>query len=175
MFPVDEALRDCLRTIKLFAMDFDGVHTDGRVYASEDGKETVVCSRRDSMGLELLRRKTDIARVVISKEVNPVVAARCKKLKLPCHHGIDTGDDKLLILERVASELGIDQGAVAYMGDDVVDIAPMRWAGLAIAVGDAHPLVKQCAHIVTKAPGGNGAIREVCDLILTVRDISLSL
>ncbi len=159
--------------VRLFAMDFDGVHTDARVFTGQDGREMVVCSRKDGMGLEMLRRKTDVQACVISKEINPVVMARCKKLQLPCYQKVDTGDGKAKILQRVMKERGIAPEEVIYMGDDIVDIAPMKVVGIGVAVADAHPRVKEVASYVTSAQGGNGAIREVCEMILAAKGISL--
>ena len=164
-------LKKKLKKIKLLAMDFDGVHTDGRVYVDQNGKETVVCSRLDGMGLELLRRLTDVKACVISKEVNPVVTARCNKLKLHCHQGVDKADHKRKILDRVIQEHGITREEVIFMGDDVQDLGALEHAGLAVAVANARPEVKVVADYVTIASGGNGAIREVCDLILEARGI----
>ena len=168
-------LRKKFANIKLLAMDFDGVHTDGRVFTDQDGKETVVCSRRDGMGLEILSRTSEVKACVISKEANPVVTARCKKLEIPCVQNVDTGEGKLEILKRFVAEHGFASEEVIYMGDDIVDMAPMRYAGIGIAVADAMPKVREAADYVTSAFGGRGAIREVCELILEVKGIEAKL
>lgn len=159
--------------VRLLVMDFDGVHTDGRVFTDQDGKETVVCSRKDGMGLEMLRRKTDVRACVISKEANPVVAARCKKLLLPCYQKVDTGEGKVEILKRVMEEQGILPEETVYMGDDVVDILPMKAVGIGVAVYDAHPRVKEVASLISAERGGNGAIREVCEMIIVAKGAGL--
>jgi YrbI family 3-deoxy-D-manno-octulosonate 8-phosphate phosphatase len=154
-----------LRSAKLLVFDFDGVMTDNRVLVFEDGREAVLCNRGDGMGLDLLKQ-TGLVLAVISKEVNPVVGARCRKLKIPCEQGID---DKLDVLERLMREHGLQRAQVAYMGNDVNDLECMAAAGVAIVPADAHPLAVRAADLVTAAPGGFGAVREVCDLILAAR------
>lgn len=172
---MESALQDKLKRVKLLAMDFDGIHTDGRVFVDQHGIETVRCSRIDGMGLELLRRLTDVRACVISKEPNPVVAARCAKLKLPCHHNVDTGEGKMEILKRIAAEAGVAPEEILYMGDDVQDLAPMRFAGIAVTVPNGRPEVRAIARHVTVAHGGHGAIREICDLLLKSRGVAIEL
>lgn len=100
--PSDEVMRK----IKLFAMDFDGIHTtDAQVYTDQNGIETVRSSRIDGLGMELVRTRTDVQLRVISREVNPVVAARCNKLKIPYVQAVQTGEGKLQILQRIMQEL----------------------------------------------------------------------
>ena len=161
-------LQNRCKKIKLLALDFDGVMTDGRVLVSQDGSESVFCSRKDGLGIELLQ-KVGIKIVVISKETNSVVAVRCKKLNIPCWQSVETGDGKKEILERVIAESGFDSSEVAYMGDDVNDIPALQLAGLAIVVADGHSLAKQHADHITAARGGDHAVREVCDILLENR------
>ena len=153
---------DLLRPIKLLVLDFDGVMTDNRVLVMEDGREGVLCNRGDGFGFDLLRA-INFPALVISKEGNPVVSARCRKLKIPCEQGIG---DKLPVLERLVRERGLDLAQVAYMGNDLNDLDCMRACGVAIAPADAHPTVLAIASIITEARGGFGAVREICDLIV---------
>src|SRR5512132_3744757 len=157
--------RALLRGVELLVLDFDGVMTDNRVLVFDDGREAVLCSRGDGMGLEMLR-KAGVPLAVISKEINPVVGARCAKLKIPCLQGIG---DKLAELTRIARERGLELAQVGYVGNDVNDLQCMRAAGAAIAPADAHPDALRAADIVTAASGGFGAVREVCDLLLAAR------
>jgi N-acylneuraminate cytidylyltransferase len=157
--------RSLLRGVSLLVLDFDGVMTDNRVLVFEDGREAVLCSRGDGMGLEMLR-KAGVPVAVISKEINPVVGARCKKLKIPYLQGID---DKIAELTRLVRERGLELAHVGYMGNDINDLACMRAAGLAIAPADSHPEALQIADLVTSSRGGFGAVREVCDLLLAAR------
>jgi YrbI family 3-deoxy-D-manno-octulosonate 8-phosphate phosphatase len=154
-----------LRHIHLLALDFDGVMTDNRVIVLEDGREAVLCSRGDGMGMDLLRA-AGLPVVVISKEGNPVVTARCNKLKLRCVQGVG---EKLPVLEGIAAELGIAMDAVAFMGNDVNDLTCIRASGVGIAPVDSHPAVLREVDIVTSLPGGMGAVREVADLLVEAR------
>lgn len=148
--------------IGLLVFDFDGVFTDNRVLVLEDGREAVACSRGDGMGLSMLRDR-GMPMVVLSTESNPVVAARCRKLKLECKHGLE---DKRAALVALAREKNVDLAHVVYVGNDVNDLGCMEAAGFAVAVGDAHPLALEKADFVLSRSGGSGAVRELCDLLL---------
>ncbi len=150
------------RRVAGLIMDFDGVLTDNRVIVDQNGVESVVCSRGDGFGLELLR-KAGLPLLVVSKERNPVVSARCKKLQIPCLQGID---DKLTALRAWANEQGFESAELVFVGNDVNDIECLQWVGCAVAVHDSHPDVLKVAHLVLERDGGQGAIRELCELIL---------
>lgn len=167
-----EDLESKLKNIKLLAMDFDGIMTDGCVYVNQDGQETVKCSRKDGLGIELLK-KHGLDAVVISKEVNPVVGMRCNKLKIECTQAVADSEAKSEILKRVAKERNLKLEEVAYMGDDLNDLKMFDVAGLAITVADGHPLIKQKADLITKAKGGQNAVREVCEIILEAKGVKL--
>lgn len=153
------------RHVEMLVFDFDGVMTDNRVLVFEDGREAVLCNRSDGLGLERLRA-TGLSLAVISKEVNPVVAARCRKLKIPCEQGVD---DKLAVLEKMAAERAVALSNVAFVGNDINDLACLTAVGVAVAPADAYPEVLRVADVITARMGGFGAVREVCDLILAVR------
>jgi N-acylneuraminate cytidylyltransferase len=155
-----------LAAIRLLVFDFDGVMTDNRVVVFEDGREGVLCSRGDGMGMDRLR-ETGLAVAVISKEGNPVVTARCRKLKIPCVQGVG---DKLPVLQGIVAEQGITLADVAYMGNDINDLECMQAVGLAIAPADAEPPILCISGLVTIAKGGFGAVREVADLIVAARE-----
>jgi YrbI family 3-deoxy-D-manno-octulosonate 8-phosphate phosphatase len=150
------------RTIDALVMDFDGVLTDNRVQVDQDGRESVSCSRGDGMGLEALRAR-GLRMLVLSKEKNPVVQARCSKLKIPCLHGID---HKLEALRSYCSEHNIALERTVYVGNDVNDLECLAAVGCGVAVADAHPDAKRQATLVLRESGGFGAVRELCDLIL---------
>jgi len=154
-------MRNAWKDVLLLALDFDGVMTDGTVYVSEDGKETVRCSRRDSLGISFLKKR-GVKVVVISKEKNGVVAARCKKLDVECFSGVD---DKPTLFKELLAREGIDPLRACYVGDDVIDVECMRIAGIGVAVADAVRQAREAADYVTAAKGGEHAVREVCDLI----------
>lgn len=158
------------KQISLLALDFDGVLTDNRVWTDQNGTESVSSNRSDSHGLELLRQKTGIPVMVISKETNPVVAARCKKIKLPVEQSVD---DKGKALNRIIDHLELNPESVIFMGNDVNDIPAFAVTGLAVAPADAHPEVKRRADLVLSMNGGQGAVRELCDIILAHLDIKL--
>lgn len=155
------SLSPLLSSIKLLVLDFDGVMTDNRVLVTEEGKEAVLCHRGDGLGLEMLRAK-GIEAIVISKEKNPVVAARCRKLGIECIQGCD---NKLEKLKKRAESGNLKPEEISYVGNDVNDLECMGWVGLPIAVSDAEPEVLAVAKWVTSKPGGHGAVREVCDAI----------
>ena len=146
----------------LLALDFDGVLTDDRVYVSQDGKETVACTRGDGMGITLLRRAA-FPVVVISTEPNPVVRARCDKLRIEC---LQNCQRKVEDLERLLDERGIPAEQVLFVGNDLNDIPCLELAGCGLAVADAHPLVKKAADGILSYPGGRGAVREVSEMLL---------
>jgi N-acylneuraminate cytidylyltransferase len=155
-------LRGWPGTIGLLVFDFDGVFTDNRVYVLEDGREAVACSRGDGMGLSLLRQ-AGVPMMVLSTEENPVVSARCRKLKLECQWGLS---DKRAALVELARRKNVDLAQIVFVGNDVNDLGCMEAAGFAIAVADAHPRAREQADFVLSAPGGKGAVRELCDLLL---------
>ena len=101
--------------------------------------------------------------VVLSTEKNPVVAARCRKLCIPCHQGID---DKAATLRMLAVQHEVDLSEVIYVGNDVNDLACLGLAGCGVAVADAHPSVLAAADLVLKRPGGRGAVRELCERLM---------
>ncbi|MEM8834429.1 MAG: HAD hydrolase family protein [Planctomycetota bacterium] len=156
---------DTLRAIELLVLDFDGVLTDNRVWVDQDGRESVACSRGDGMGMQLLV-KAGVSVYVMSKERNPVVRARCDKLGIPFQQG---QDDKGAAIGALADERAVALKRVAYVGNDVNDLAPMARVGLPIAVADAEPLVLEAARVITNKPGGRGAVREVCDALMRAR------
>ena len=148
--------------IDLLILDFDGVLTDNRVWTDQDGRETVASYRGDSMGLYLLRQ-AKIEAVVISKEINPVVSARCKKMGIPSLQDIE---DKAAALKNLLTERKIDPSHTVYLGNDVNDLPCFPMAGWAVAVADAHPDVIRQADFVLTKNGGHGAVRELCNLVL---------
>jgi N-acylneuraminate cytidylyltransferase len=148
-----------LGAIRLLICDFDGVMTDNRVIVDQDGREAVLCHRGDGWGLGRLRGLSPEI-LVISTEANPVVGARCRKLKLGY---LQNCEDKLKALQEEAERRGLAPEAIAYVGNDLNDLSCMQWVGLPIAVADAMPEILEIARRVTTRPGGFGAVREVVD------------
>ena len=147
--------------IAAMVLDFDGVFTDNKVIVFQDGREAVVCDRGDGWGMAQLK-KLGVPILVLSTEENPVVRARCDKLGIACMQGIQ---DKLTGLTAWLRTNKIDMSQVVYVGNDVNDLACLRAAGCGIAVCDAHPRARAAARIILSAAGGQGAIREIADLI----------
>lgn len=162
-----ELLQRCRRQALLpwppaaLVMDFDGVFTDDRVLVHQDGTESVACHRGDGLGLERLRA-AGLPMVVISKERNPVVRARCAKLGLECHHGVDA---KLELLRGWLAERDLPAERTVYIGNDVNDLDCLRFVGCGVTPADAHPTARAAADVVLRACGGRGALRELADLL----------
>ena len=150
-------------TIQAIIFDFDGVFTDNRVIVNENGQESVICNRSDGFGISAIK-KYGISLLVLSKEKNPVVQKRCEKLGMPCVQGID---DKKTFLAAWLRENAIDLNHVIYLGNDVNDIECLKYVGCGVVVADAHDDAKRAAKIVLKNNGGQGAVRELCDLVMS--------
>lgn len=146
--------------------DFDGVHTDDTVRVDEHGTESVVVSRADGMGVSLLRA-AGIPVLILSKETNPVVAARARKLGVDV---VQAADDKATALREWAAAHGISPSRIAYLGNDVNDLPCLELVGWPVAVPDAHPLVLSAARVVLDRSGGAGAVRDLADRVLAGRD-----
>lgn len=143
--------------------DFDGVHTDDTAIIDADGGERVRVSREDGMGVSLLRR-AGVPMLILSTEVNPVVRARADKLRVPVLHGIA---DKEAALRQWAREQDVALADIAYLGNDVNDLPAMRIVGWPVAVANAHPLVRAEARVVLGRRGGDGAVRELVERVLS--------
>lgn len=156
-------INEHLGNIKLLVMDFDGVLTDNKVFVDEFGKEMVICDRRDSLGIDMLRSEGTIDILVISKETNNVVNKRCEKLKIECINGVN---NKISILNDIVHEKEISFENVAYIGNDINDMECIKESGIGVAVSDSDSKVLQVANIITKNKGGNGAVREFIELLL---------
>ncbi|HLP86216.1 MAG TPA: HAD hydrolase family protein [Phycisphaerales bacterium] len=154
-----------LRDVALLVFDFDGVWTTNQVLVMQDGSEGVLANRSDGLGIGMLRA-SGLEMMVLSAEVNPVVSARCAKVKMPCVQG---EADKAGALRRILAEKKIDAARVAYVGNDVNDVPCMNMVGVPIAVADSWPTVLPHAKLVTRRIGGHGAVREVCEWFLAAR------
>ncbi|MCS3844472.1 acylneuraminate cytidylyltransferase [Microbacterium sp. AK031] len=149
--------------VKAVVTDFDGVHTDDTALVDAEGREQVRVSREDGMGVARLRR-AGIPMLILSTEVNQVVRARADKLRVAVRHGID---DKEEALSAWAVENGIALADIAYLGNDVNDLPAMRIVGWPVAVANAHPEVRAAARVVLDKSGGQGAVRELIERVLT--------
>jgi 3-deoxy-D-manno-octulosonate 8-phosphate phosphatase (KDO 8-P phosphatase) len=151
------------RHVRLLVLDVDGVLTDGRLHISANGEETKVFHVRDGSGIVAVRR-AGIEVAIISGRASAAVTRRAAELGIAhVRQGIG---DKGEALEQLLQELRLAPAALACVGDDTPDLPMLQRAALAIAVADAHWSVRPVAHWTTTAPGGHGAVREVCDLLL---------
>ena len=152
------------KTIKMIICDFDGVVTDNLVITDQDGKESVVASRSDSMHIKRLR-ELGVEVMILSSEPNPVVMARAKKMGVEALHGIGM-QDKGRVMREVLERKNVKAENVVYVGNDLNDLPCFEVAGWSVAVADAYPEVIRAAdHVLTKT-GGHGAIRELCEIVL---------
>ena len=152
--------------IRLLVLDADGVLTDGRVYIGPRGEVLKVFDVRDGYGLMQLQR-AGVQVAVISGRRSPMMAVRCRELGIRhLHQGVA---DKLGVFARLCARLKLTPAVCACVGDDVQDVPLMRAAALSFAVADAHRDVRRAADIITRASGGRGAVREVCDHLLALR------
>lgn len=154
--------------IKMLVLDFDGVLTDNRVWVDGEGNEMVAANRSDSLGIEILQKKTGIEVMVLSKETNPVVTARCKKLNLPVLQAVE---DKAKAIQQVMADKGFTPSQTIFLGNDINDLPAFSEVGFTAAPVDAHPKVRRQADRVLSLPGGRGAVRELCDWILSQFDL----
>ncbi len=158
--------------IKLLLMDVDGVLTDGKLYNVPDheGKmaETKGFDSRDGIGLQWMNWK-GIKTGVISGRLSPATAERARQCKMT--YVYQGHIEKIPILEEILADAKIDPSEVAYVGDDLTDVVIMHRVGFAVATANARPEVKREAHYITAARGGDGAVREVVELILKAKNL----
>jgi 3-deoxy-D-manno-octulosonate 8-phosphate phosphatase (KDO 8-P phosphatase) len=151
------------RGVRALIMDVDGVLTDGGLYYTEQGDELKRFDVRDGQGLVLLRQAGILTAIVTGKRTT-LVARRADELGIAeVHQGVT---DKASTVSALLARHAVSPSAACYVGDDINDLPALAIVGIAVAVADAVPIVRRAAHHVTRAPGGRGAIREVCDLIL---------
>lgn len=153
--------------VRLFAMDVDGVLTDGTVLVSSDGTEAKAFSILDGHGLRQLAR-AGIVTAWISGRASDATTRRAEELGIP--HVIQGRIEKLAALRDLANRLGFTAADCAYMGDDDIDAAALAWTGIALAPPGAMPSALAAADYITVRPAGRGAVREVCDRILAARE-----
>jgi len=158
-----------LAKIELLVLDVDGVLTDGRLYFSGAGEPLKTIHVRDGHGIKLLMR-SGVAVAAVSGRRSPAVTARMRELKV--RNVVQGCADKVAALMQLTQRLDIDPLACACLVDDTPDIPLMAAVGFAAAVADAHPLVLSAAHWISKAPGGLGGVRELCDAMLRARSPS---
>ena len=155
-----------LARIELLVLDVDGVLTDGRLYFGARGEALKVFHVHDGHGIKVLMG-SGVEVAAISGRRSAPVTARMRELNV--RHVVQGCRDKVAALRTLCARLGIDALASACIVDDTPDLPLMSAVGFAAAVADAHPLVRAAAHWVSEAPGGRGAVRELCDAMLRAR------
>lgn len=152
-----------LNRIKLLLLDVDGVMTDGRIIYLNDGGEAKAFDVKDGHGLKLIQR-AGIKVGIITGRQSDIVARRAAELGIELVY--QGAKDKMQPFMEILEKLGLKASEVAYVGDDLVDLPVMRLVGFSATVADASDDIKSYVDLVTSRPGGRGAVREVCDLLL---------
>ncbi len=156
------------RGVRLLVLDVDGVLTDGKIVYTEEGEQVQGFHVRDGLGIKLLALH-GIETAVISARKSRAVEKRCVELGIM--QVFQGAGDKLSCLKAILSDLGLDYEHVCAMGDDWVDLPLLKKCGLAVTVRDGASLMQEHCHYVTRVPGGRGAVREVCELILDAKGL----
>lgn len=151
------------KKIKLLVCDVDGVFSDGRIYLGNDGEELKAFHTKDGFGIKALG-SSGVEVAIITGRRSAIVANRMSALNVK--HIVQGQEDKLPALMTLAQQLNLTPDEIAYIGDDIPDLACILHVGLGISVSDAHPAVSAKANYITFINGGFGAVREVCDLIM---------
>jgi 3-deoxy-D-manno-octulosonate 8-phosphate phosphatase (KDO 8-P phosphatase) len=149
--------------VRLVIFDVDGVLTDGSLFLGDDGQEYKAFHSKDGHGMVMLQQ-SGVQIAIITGRTSEVVRIRMASLGI--EHVYQGHREKLPAYQELQRATGLPDNAIAYVGDDVVDLPVMRRVGLAVAVQDAHYLAKQHAHWITPSAGGRGAAREVCELLM---------
>jgi 3-deoxy-D-manno-octulosonate 8-phosphate phosphatase (KDO 8-P phosphatase) len=161
-----QATRKLLSQIRLFATDVDGVLTDAGMYYSETGDEWKKFNTRDGMGIKLLQR-AGIVTAIVTQERTKLVARRAEKLAIPeLHQGVM---DKLTVIREMAARHGFSLKEVAYIGDDVNDLEALKAVGFSASPADGLPDILAAVDYVCRKKGGEGAVREIIEMILEAR------
>ena len=158
-----------LASVKLIAFDFDGVFTDNTVYVAEDGSESVRCWRSDGLGLSRLMA-VGVKVCILSTEKNPVVTMRANKLNIRCLQGIE---NKAAAIMDICRELDVPLHKTMFVGNDINDIPAFNVVGIAVGVADAYEEINPHILFKTMRPGGKGAVREICDIVIKAKEAVL--
>lgn len=154
------------KSLRLIAFDIDGIMTDGGLYLSDSGEESKRFNTLDGHGLKMLRA-SGMELAIITGRTSRCVELRAQNLGIV--HVYQGVENKLEAMRHLLDKVGIAADAAAYMGDDVVDLPVMRRMAVAFSVPDAPQIVRDHAHYVTRRSGGHGAVREVCELIMSAQ------
>ncbi|MBL4908668.1 MAG: 3-deoxy-manno-octulosonate-8-phosphatase KdsC [Alteromonadaceae bacterium] len=164
---ISVTLVDKFTRVKLLVCDIDGVFSDGRIYLGNDGEELKAFHTKDGFGIKALIA-SGVQVAVITGRKSTIVYNRMRALNV--NHIIQGQEDKLPALKEIAHQQNIALENIAYIGDDIPDLACIKVVGLGVAVNDAHPSVVQQADYITQLNGGFGAVRELCDTIMQCKN-----
>ncbi len=157
-----------LQQIRLVLLDVDGVLTSGEIIYNDNGEQTKIFNVKDGLGIRLLK-EAGIQVGIITGRSGKALRHRCDNLGIELIFDGIRNKDKAI--DDIHADTGIAIEAMAFVGDDLPDLPAMKKVGLAVAVGNADPLIQSHAHIVTQAPGGKGAVREISEAILKAQDL----
>ncbi len=155
------------RKVRLLVLDVDGVLTDGKLYFLADGSEAKAFSTLDGQGIKMLMN-SGVNAAIITGRSSTIVERRAANLGI--QHVVQGREDKRVALDELLSTLQLSYDQVAYLGDDLPDLAPIRCVALGIAVANANSFVRQHAQAITSLSGGAGAARELCEFIMAAQD-----
>ena len=158
---MNRRIKGKIQKIKIVVFDFDGVMTNNTVIVDQDGRESVIVSRADGLGIGLLKR-LGYKLLILSSESNPVVQARANKLQIECIQG---AGDKGEILKHYVNKNDASFAEIMYVGNDLNDICAMKIVGCSVCPRDSHLCAKKVADIVLNTSGGNGVVRELADIL----------
>ncbi len=161
--PFPEDLVTAAKQIRILALDVDGVLTDGSIYLDSNGNETKKFYAHDGYGIVSIREKFGIETVVISGRSSKALLQRLEELNISRFWVGQSS--KLSVINLILQEKSIASNQILFVGDDIPDLDVIENVGIFVAVRNAHQLVKNKAHYITQKSGGQGAVREVCDLI----------
>lgn len=163
----DLILPDRAKSIRLIVFDVDGIMTDGGLYLSDSGEEFKRFNSLDGHGLKMLRA-SGVEAAIITGRTSRCVELRAQNLGIP--HLYQGVENKLAAMRTLLAKLALDFESAAFMGDDVVDLPVMRRVALSASVPEAPQIVRDHAHYVTRRNGGYGAVREVCELLMSAQN-----
>ncbi len=167
MTTMDAALQERAAKIRMLVLDVDGVLTDGKLYFDHQGNETKAFNTRDGLGMKALQR-SGIEVAVITGRKSEAVAQRMAQLDI--QHVYQGREDKLNAFLHLLDATGLDAQEICFAGDDWIDLPVLLRVGLAVSVADAEERVKEKVHWITRRNGGDGAVREICNLILAAQE-----
>ena len=169
--PLSDDAKARTKKVKLLICDIDGVFSDGRIYLGNQGEELKAFNTKDGFGIKaLINSGFEVA--VITGRHSEIVQTRMSSLNV--QHIYQGQEDKLIAYQELKNTLKLTDEQIAYIGDDGPDMPVMERVGFAVAVNDAHPLIKRLSHYTTQMPGGFGAVRELTDLLMLENGIALT-